>query len=61
MRYTAAEKREIIKLVEQSILPIKRTLQQLGINKSTFYNWLYRYRSGGDDRLTDQHPKPCRV
>ena len=61
MRYTAAEKREIIQLVEQSSLPVKQTLQRLDINKSTFYNWLYRYRSGGDDRLIDKRPEPGKV
>ena len=43
MRYTADEKREIIKLVEQSSLPISQTLKRLDINKSTFYNWLGLY------------------
>jgi putative transposase len=36
MRLTAAEKQEIIKLVERSELGVNRTLAQLGINKSTF-------------------------
>ena len=31
MRYPASEKPEIIKLVEQSHLPAKRTLDKLGI------------------------------
>jgi hypothetical protein len=31
MRYAAAEKLEIIRLVEQSSLSVKRTLAQLGI------------------------------
>ena len=31
MRYPASEKAEIIKLVEQSHLPAKRTLDKLGI------------------------------
>jgi len=39
MRYTADEKREIIKLVEQSSLPVSQTLKRLDINKWTFYNW----------------------
>ena len=43
MRYSASEKREMIKLVEQSSLPVGQTLKRLDINKSTFYNWLKRY------------------
>ena len=31
MRYAAAEKLEIIRLVEQSSLPVRRTLEQIGI------------------------------
>lgn len=47
MRYTAAEKQEIIRLVEGSDLGINRTLQELGIHKRTFYNWYHRYRLTG--------------
>ena len=31
MRYSASEKLEIIRLVEQSHLPVRRTLGQIGI------------------------------
>jgi putative transposase len=37
MRYSASEKAEIIRLVEQSTLPVKRTLEKLGIPRATFY------------------------
>ena len=37
MRYTAAEKLEIIRLVEQSHLSVRRTLGQFGIPPATFY------------------------
>lgn len=47
MRLTAAEKQAIIKLVERSELGVNRTLQQLGINKSTFYNWYKAYLDKG--------------
>ena len=61
MRYSASEKREMIKLVEQSSLPVSQTLRRLDINKSTFYNWLQRYRRAGDEALTDKHPGPNRA
>ena len=35
MRYPASEKLEIIRLVEQSHLPVKRTLDKLGIPRAT--------------------------
>jgi putative transposase len=37
MRYPAPEKLEIIRLVEQSHLPARRTLDKLGIQPATFY------------------------
>jgi transposase-like protein len=43
MRYAASEKLEIIRLVEQSWLPVRRTLAQLGISRATFYRW-YQFR-----------------
>ena len=41
----AAEKPEIIRTVEISPLPVRRTLAQIGIPKSTFYGWLDRHAS----------------
>ena len=43
MRYPASEKLEIIRIVEQSHLPAKRTLDQLGIARRTFYRWYDRF------------------
>ena len=56
MRYPASEKREIIELVERSSLPVRRTLDKLGIPKSTFYGWYERYREGDDEALADTRP-----
>jgi len=39
MRYSASDKIEIIRLVEQSHLPARRTLERLGIPRSSFYRW----------------------
>jgi len=61
MRYPASEKLEIIRLVEQSHLPAKQTLDKLGIPRTTFYRWYDRYVSGGLTGLEDQSPKPSRV
>jgi hypothetical protein len=36
MRYPASEKLEIIRLVEQSHLPVRRTLAKLGIQPARF-------------------------
>ena len=61
MRYTAAEKLEIIRVVEQSSLSVQRTLEQLGIPRSTFYCWYDRYRSRQTQGLQDRPPAPRRV
>ena len=61
MRYPASEKLEIIRLVEQSHLPLRRTLEQIGIPRSTFYRWYDLYQSGGPDALEDRSPSPGRV
>ena len=37
MRYSASEKAEIIRLVGQSALPVKRTLEKLSVPRATFY------------------------
>src|SRR3977135_2438657 len=61
MRYLASEKLEIIRTVETSPLPVRRTLAQIGIPKSTFYAWLDRHAAGGFDGLEDRKPRPDRV
>jgi len=43
MHHTQSEKMEIIRLVEQSDLGVGRTLQELKVNKSTFYKWYNTY------------------
>jgi transposase-like protein len=61
MRYSASEKLEIIRLVEQSHLPVRRTLGQIGIPRSTFYRWYDQYQTGGPEALDDRSPRPDRV
>ena len=61
MRYPASEKLEIIRLVEQSYMPIKQTLHKLSIPRTTFYRWYDRYQVGGSEALEDQSPRPLRV
>jgi putative transposase len=61
MRYPASEKLEIIQIVEQSHLPAKRTLENLGVTRSSFYRWYDRWRDGGPEALRDRPSKPSRV
>ena len=49
MRYPASEKLEIIRLVEGSHQSVKRTLEQIGVSRPTFY--LYGRLSRCKDKL----------
>ena len=61
MRYPAPEKLEIIRLVEQSHLPVRAALDKLGITRSTFYRWYDAYQRGGPEALNDHPSRPSRV
>jgi len=61
MRYSAAEKLEIIQLVGQPNLPQRRCLTSLGIPRQTFYRWYDRFLTGGPEALADRPSCPDRV
>ena len=61
MRYPASEKLEIIRLVEQSRLPVRRTLERLGVPRATFHRWYDRHQAGGPEALEDRPSRPRRV
>ena len=58
MRYTQAEKMEIIRTVEESDIGVKATLQELDVNRSTFYQWYGRYEQDGYEGLANKKPSP---
>ncbi len=60
MRYSQSEKMEIIRTVENSELPVTRTLAELDVPRSTFYNWYSRYIDNGYDGLVDRNSSPKR-
>ena len=62
MRYPRIPRRpEIIRLIEQSALPTRRTLEKLGIPRATFYRRCDLYQSGGPEALDDRSLRPGRV
>ena len=61
MKYPASEKLEIIRIVEQSHQPIKRTLEQIGVSRPTFYRWYDLYRRFGEGALEDRRGGSGRV
>ena len=42
---------EVIRIVEGSDLDVKATLAELGVHRSTFYEWYRKYEEGGYDAL----------
>lgn len=61
MRYPASEKLEIIRLVENSHQPVKKTLDQIGVPRPTFYRWYDLYRRFGEAGLEDRRGGSGRV
>ena len=51
MRFTVSEKQEIIHMVTRSEIGVNKTLREIGLNKSTFYNWYNAYSENGVDSL----------
>jgi putative transposase len=58
VRATAAERMETIRLVEGSDLPVSRTLEELGVARSTFYRWYQAYLEEGPGGLETKPPRP---
>jgi len=58
MRHSQAERMEIIHLVENSELSIRKTLQELEVSRSTFYGWYRQYQEDGYEGLADQKTGP---
>ncbi len=54
MRYSAAEKREIIHMVEHSNLSIRQTLEELGVPRSSFYRWCRNFQEEGLEGLKNR-------
>ena len=49
-------KKAILDAVARSSASVKATLQELGLNQSTYYRWLKRYKAGGVDGLATGSP-----
>lgn len=57
-RTSASEKYEIIRMVEESSLSVQKTLQAIGVARSTFYRWYEQYQQGGIEGLEDRSSQP---
>jgi putative transposase len=56
VRLSAAEKMEVIRLVEGSDLSVRRTCEELGIHRSAFYRWYRAYSEDGYQGLVARTP-----
>ena len=61
MRYPATEKLEILRLVEQSHLSARQTLDRLGIQGLPSIAWHDRFPTHGVEGLEDRTSAPSRV
>jgi hypothetical protein len=52
---------EAVRLVEESHLTTRRTLEILTIARSSFYRWYDRYQRGGPEALMYRPPRPDRI
>lgn len=57
MRMPQTEKMEVIRLVEASNLPVRKTLAELGIARTTFYRWYRAYAKSGYEGLAPPKAK----
>jgi transposase-like protein len=51
MRYSQVEKMEIIRMLEESDMSVLATLNDLDVNRGSFYQWYNRYKENGYDGL----------
>jgi putative transposase len=58
MSLSAAEKLEVIRLVEGSELPVRRSLRELGVSRSSFYRWYRQYLDDGPEGLAPDNRSP---
>lgn len=56
IRRSAAEKRELIDIVEHSALSVEQTLFELDVPRSSFYRWYQQYRKNGPGGLEPRKP-----
>ena len=60
MSLSASEKLEVIRIVEESELSVRRTLRELDVNRSSFYRWYRQYLDGGLKALEPASRSPRR-
>lgn len=61
MTLSASEKLEVIRMVEESDLSVKRTLEEMGVSRSSFYRWYDQYLAGGLSALEGDVKAPKKI
>ena len=57
MKYTQSEKMEVIRMVEESNLSVKKTLEEMDVSRSSFYSWYKRYLESGYEGLASRRKR----
>jgi len=58
---TQSEKMEIILMVEESPFSVKQTLFEIGVFRSTFYEWYKRYQEDGYEVFRSHFKSPRQI
>jgi putative transposase len=57
MKYSQLDKMEIIRMVEESNLSVKKTLEEMEVSRSSSYSWYKRYLDSGDEGLASRQKR----
>ncbi len=60
VNFDEREKKGILETVAKSDKPVAQILQELGISRSTYYNWLKRFEEEGEEGLKDKRDSEVR-
>jgi putative transposase len=61
MKYSQSEKMEIIRMVEESNLSVRKTLEEMDVPRSSFYQWYRRYLKQGYDGLRTRSKRGLQI
>jgi putative transposase len=61
MKYSQSEKMEMIRMVEESNLSARKTLEEMDVPRSSFYDWYRRYLEQGYDGLRTRSKRGLQI
>ena len=61
MKYSQSEKMEMIRMVGESNLSVRKTLEEMDVPRSSFYHWYQRYLEQGYDGLRTRSKRGLQI